>query len=153
MPKRTLFGFFGFPERATKLPKNQVTEASLASSGAEHISGVSSEQAAETDGSDRGSSSSVTELLAASSTTSSIHEPEPWRRPFRIRAEPKYPFRKFTNPDDIYKYISKDDPYWTEDSCHHEDCFCKYCIIVFDKDADIDGCGDEASSSEWIMVD
>lgn len=153
MPKRTLFGWFGLPERAAKLPKNQATEGSLTSSEPELTSGVSSEHSAEWDGHGSASSSSVTDLLAGSSTTSSIPEPEPWRRPFRIRAEPKYAFRKFANPDDIYKYIPRDDPYWTEDSCHHEDCFCKYCVIIFDKDADKDLFWDETSSSEWIMVD
>lgn len=137
MAKRTLFAHFGLPERAAKLPKQGDAGESepmfqAIPGGADPGASASLGERAERD---NGAASDHTATASVVDSTPSSGD-EPWRRPFRIVAEQRYPFRKFENPDDVYNFIPRDDPYWMEDSCHHEDCFCHYCVIVYDKGED-----------------
>eukprot|EP00435_Cladocopium_sp_Y103_P054379 s1635_g17.t1 len=132
--KRSLFDYFGLPERDGKMPK---TSAAAAGRSCLEPQDLSSETSSGHAASDSGRSSDPGAGASSSRDLSPVFSPVVVPSSLQSSEDipvPKYPWRKFSNPDDIYKLIPKDDPYWKEDSCHHEDCWCEYCVIVTDRD-------------------
>ena len=134
MSKRSLFSYFGCPERDAKVQKGKEPAAGCRSEPPSGSSPASEPDAAAVAPANSGREVATGRSFTSPRAASSVEvEGELPSSPVQ-----KYPFRKFSHPDDIYKYIPRDDPYWMEDTCHHEDCWCEYCVIICDKGNELD---------------
>lgn len=140
LQKRSLFDYFGLPERHGKVPKTSAAAAGSSCPEPQDLTSETSSGHAATTilASDSGRSIDPGAGASSSRDLSPVMF-SPVVAPSSVQSSedipvPKFPWRKFSNPDDIYKLIPQDDPYWKEDSCHHEDCWCANCVIVTDRD-------------------
>lgn len=59
-------------------------------------------------------------------------------QPYKVVLVRQRRYKKYSNPDDVYKFIPRDDPYWSEDSQHELECTCYCCEAIREPLDDLD---------------